>query len=198
MKRIFCLLILFITVHAATAQLTKEQELIKKTFFDFLDYYEKNEAKFYSFKLYKGTGVENGPPYHIDWKEGEKYFSWLRTNVPYVGEAYIKNERKDFKFYDSCFKADPEEEMPMGFDYDRWTASQEGIEYMIEWYMSPKNKYEVIIKGKKAKLRIGSALWESDEEKDRGWSVVDFVKEKGKWKMAVNIYPVNDEMIPDN
>jgi hypothetical protein len=178
-------------------QLSKEKESIKKIFFDFLKYYRDNETKFYSFRLYKGTGKENGPPYHIDWKEVEKYFSWLRKSVPYVGETYIKNERKDFKFYDSCFKADPQEEMPMGFDYDRWTASQEAVEYMIEWYSSPKNKYEVIIKGNKARLRIGGELWEGEEEKDRGWSVVDFVKEKGKWKMAANIYPVDNDMVPD-
>jgi hypothetical protein len=69
---------------------------------------------------------------------------------------------------------------------------------MIEWYTSPKNKYEVIITGNKAKLRIGAELWEGEEEKDRGWSVVHFVKEKGKWKMAANIYPVDEEMISGN
>jgi hypothetical protein len=198
MKGIFYFLVFFIIGHIATAQLSKEQESIKKIFFDFLNYYRDNEAKFYSFKLYKGTGKEDGPPYQINWKEVEKYFSWLRKNVPYVGEEYIKNERNDFKFYDSCFKEDPEEEMPMGFDYDRWTGSQEDVSYMIEWYTSPKNKFEVIIKGNKARLRIGAELWEGDDEKNRGWSVVDFVKEKGKWKMAANIYPVDNEMVPDN
>ena len=171
------------------AQLSKEQESIKKTFFDFLRFYQKNEVKFNSFRLYKGTGAENSPPYKIQWKEAERYFSYLRTSVPFVGEAYIKAERAHFKYNDSCFKADPSEEMPAGFDYDRWAGGQESIDYTIKWYTSPHNTYEVIINGDKALLRIGSELWEGATEKDRSWSTVPFVKEKGKWKMADNIYP---------
>ena len=171
------------------AQFSKEQESIKKTFFDFLRFYQKNEVRFNSFRLYKGTGAENSPPYKIQWKEVERYFSYLRTSVPYVGEAYIKAERAQFQYNDSCFKADPAEEMPVGFDYDRWAGGQESIDYTIKWYTSPDNKYEVIINGDKALLRIGSELWEGATEKDRSWSTVPFVKEKGKWKMADNIYP---------
>ena len=171
------------------AQLSKEQESIKKTFFDFLRFYQKNEVRFNSFRLYKGTGADNSPPYKIQWKEVDRYFSYLRTSVPYVGEAYIKAERAHFNYNDSCFKADPAEEMPVGFDYDRWAGGQESIDYTIQWYTSPDNKYEVIINGDKALLRIGSELWEGATEKDRSWSTVPFVKEKGKWKMADNIYP---------
>ena len=171
------------------AQFSKEQESIKKTFFDFLRFYQKNEVRFNSFRLYKGTGTENSPPYKIQWKEVDRYFSYLRTSVPYVGEAYIKAERAQFQYNDSCFKADPAEEMPVGFDYDRWAGGQESIDYTIKWYTSPKNKYEVIINGGKALLKIGSELWEGATEKDRSWSTVPFVKEKGKWKMADNIYP---------
>ncbi len=171
------------------AQLSKEQESIKKTFFDFLRFYQKNEVRFNSFRLYKGTGAENSPPYKIQWKEVDRYFSYLRTSVPFVGEAYIKAERAQFQYNDSCFKADPAEEMPVGFDYDRWAGGQESIDYTIQWYTSPDNKYEVIINGDKAVLRIGSELWEGATEKDRSWSTVPFVKEKGKWKMADNIYP---------
>jgi len=139
--------------------------------------------------LYKGVGENNDPPYKIQWKEVDRYFAWLKTSVPYVGEEYIKNERLHFKYSDSCFKADPAEEIPMGFDYDRWAGGQEDISYTMKWYTDPDNKYEVIIKGNKATLRIGGAIWPGAEEKDRGWSEVPFVKEKGKWKMADNVYP---------
>jgi hypothetical protein len=189
-KKIFSLLVLacfFSTIHA---QLNAEQKLIKQTFFNFLKFYQKNETKFNSFKLYKGTGDEDAPPYKIQWKEAERYFTYLRTSVPFVGEAYIKAERNHFKFSDSCFKADPEEEIAAGFDYDRWAGGQESIEYTVKWYTSPKNKYEVNIKGNKAELRIGGELWEGAEESDRSWSIVPFVKEKGVWKMADNIYPM--------
>lgn len=79
------------------------------------------------------------------------------------------------------------EEIAAGFDYDRWTGGQESIEYMLKWYSSPKNKYVVTINGNKAELRIGAELWQGSLEKDRSWSVVPFVREAGKWKMANNI-----------
>ena len=193
MKKLFILLTLACFYSDIHAQLNAEQKLIKQTFFNFLKFYQKNEMKFNSFKLYKGTGDDEGPPYKIQWNEAEKYFTYLRTNVPYVGEAYIKAERNHFKYADSCFRADPEEEIAAGFDFDRWAGGQESISYTIKWYTSPKNKYEVIIKGNKAELRIGSELWEGATEEDRSWSIVPFVKEKGVWKMADNIYPMDTE-----
>ncbi len=173
----------------ALSQLTKEQQQIKQTFFSFLKFYQKNETVFNRFDLYKGKGPEDGPPYKINWKEAERYFAYLRKNVPYVGEAYIKAEREHFRYSDSCFKADPEEELPAGFDFDRWAGGQESIDYTIVWYTSKKNLYEVKITGNKALLRIGAELNQGDKPEDRSWSAVPFVKEKGIWKMADNVYP---------
>lgn len=187
MKKTLPLLFLLISL-AGFGQLSTEQKQIKQTFFSFLKFYQKNEAVFNRFDLYQGTGTEDGPPYHINWKEAEKYFAYLRKNVPFVGEAYIKAEREHFKFSDSCFKDDPAEELPAGFDYDRWAGGQESIDYTIKWYTSTKNTYEVIITGNKARLRIGSELNPGDKPVDRIWSFVPFVREKGKWKMADNVY----------
>lgn len=191
MKKIilWCLLLGF-TITGNAQKLTPEQQSIRKVFFDFLKFYQKNEAKFNSFHLYKGTGENNDPPYTMQWKEVEKYFTYLRTTVPYVGEAYIKAEREHFRFSDSCFKADPEDELPAGFDYDRWAGGQESIDETIKWYTSPKNTYKVTITGNKAELRIGSPYGEG---KLMSWAFVPFVKEKGKWKMADNVYPVDEE-----
>ncbi len=186
-----CFLLLLFSI-SGLAQLTPEQATIKKTFFDFLLFYKKNETKFDSFDLYKGKGKENNPPYHIQWKEAERYFAFLRKDVPNVGEAYIKAERDHFKFSDSCFKADPQDEIAAGFDYDRWAGGQESIQYTYKWYTAAKNKYKVIITGNTAVLKIGSELMAGADEKERSWSVVPFVKEKGKWKMADNIYPADD------
>lgn len=187
----FILLLSFIGCSALghAQKLTAEQQGIRKMFFDFLKFYQKNEAKFNSFKLYKGTGENNDPPYAMQWKEAEKYFAYLRTAVPYVGEAYIKAEREHFRFSDSCFKADPEDELPAGFDYDRWAGGQESIDETIKWYTSSKNTYKVTISGNKAELRIGSPYAEGL----MNWSVVPFAKEKGKWKMAGNVYPLDEE-----
>lgn len=193
MKKYILLLLLATYGFNSFAQLNKEQETIKKTFFEFLKFYQKNETKFNQFRLYKGTGKENNPPFKVLWTEVEKYFAYLRKSVPYVGEAYIKAERAHFKFSDSCFKADKEEIMPVGFDYDRWAGGQETIDYTIQWYTSPKNIYQVDITGNTAILKIGSELWEGATEADRSWSFVPFTKEKGKWKMADNVYPMDDE-----
>jgi hypothetical protein len=198
MKKATFFVILLCTAHLSFGQLNTEQKLIKQTFFNFLKFYQKNEAKFNSFRLYKGTGKENNPPFKMQWKEVYRYFAYLRSSVPFVGEAYIKAEKQHFLFSDSCFKADPEDELPAGFDYDRWAGGQESIEYTMKWYTATKNKYEVIIKGNTAVLKIGAELWEGSDSKDRNWSTVPFVKEKGKWKMADNIYPVDEEADPEN
>ena len=148
MKKVILLLVTACIAIHSFAQLTTEQKQIRQTFFNFLDFYRKHEAKFNSFVLYKGKGKDNAPPYRVQWKEAEKYFSYLRSNVPYVGEAYIEAERAHFKYSDSCFKADPAEEIAAGFDYDRWAVGKESIQYTYKWYTSRKNKYRVKINGK--------------------------------------------------
>jgi hypothetical protein len=187
MKKNTLLLIISFFCFTSQAQLNTEQKSIKKIFIDFQHFYQKNEKRFDAFNLYKGKGKENVPPYHIQWKEVEKYFTFLRSQVPYVGEAYIKNERKDFLFYDSCFKADTKEEIAVGFDADRWAGGQESTEYMVKWNTSSKNIYQVKIKGNNATLKIGYLIMKQDTEKDRVWDVVLFTKENGVWKMASNI-----------
>lgn len=193
MKKIILLLVTACIAVCSFAQLTPEQKQVRQTFFNFLDFYRKHEAKFNSFVLYKGNGKDNAPPYRVQWKEAENYFSYLRSNVPYVGKAYIEAERAHFKYSDSCFKANPAEEIAAGFDYDRWAGGQESIKYTYKWYTSPKNKYIVIITGNTALLKIDNELLEDAQEKDRSWSFVPFVKENGRWKMADNIYPVSEE-----
>lgn len=198
MKKILLLTIFIISTCCISIngqKLSPDQQKIKKTFFDFLHFYQKNVKKFNSFTLYKGTGQENNPPYKIQWKEAEKYFTFLRTKVPYVSKEYIDNERKYFKYYDSCFKADPEEEIAAGFDFDRWAGGQDDVEYLVKWHTSLKNKYSVAISGNRALLKIGSPLWEKTANPEYSWSIVPFKKEKGIWKMTDNIYP---EDIPEN
>ncbi len=187
MKKFFLLLAFPFFCFASQAQLNAEQKSIKKLFFDFQNYYLKNDHKFDAFHLYKGKGKEYAPPFHIQWKEVERYVAFLRKQVPYVGEAYIKNELIDFKYYDSCYKADPNEELPVGFDADRWAGGQESVEYMVKWNTNPKNIYQVKINGNKATLKIGFLLMDGDAEKDRIWDYVLFTKEKGIWKISSNI-----------
>jgi hypothetical protein len=172
MKKLLILLILATACVTSRAQLTAEQKTIQKVFFDFLAFYKKNEKKFNSFRLYKGSGKDNEPRYRIQWKEAERYFAFLRKEVPYVGEAYIKAERLHFMQSDSSFREFPAEEIPIGFDYDRWAGGQESIEYTYGWYTSPKNKYVVTITGNTATLKIGSG----SEEQNIFWGHRSFCK----------------------
>ena len=189
-KIILSLLISGISLTAGAQKLTAEQAGIKKVFFDFLLFYKKNEKKFNSFKLYSSTSKKDQPPYRINWKTGvASYFTYLRKYVPYVGEAYIQAETKHFKDAEQSFKEYPDEEIVSGFDYDRWAGGQESISYTYKWYTSPKNSYEVKITGNKATLRIGSPADNDEKTTERFWAFVPFVKEKGKWKMADNVYP---------
>lgn len=187
MKKMIAVFAMCCFMHPGFAQLSQEQQSIKQVFFDFLHYYQKHEKEFNSFQLYKGRGKDNAPPYHIQWKEVARYADYLRKQVPYVGEAYIASEKKDFRYYDSCFKADPKEEMAVGFDYDRWAGGQEDLAYMVKWHTSKENQYKVNMKGNKAELLIGSPPFDGENGKERSWSKVPFVKEKGKWVMAGNI-----------
>ncbi|MBK6938066.1 MAG: hypothetical protein IPH18_15195 [Chitinophagaceae bacterium] len=191
MKKLLISVFVFLVVNNLIfGQLNPQEKAVKKVFFDFLDFYKRNVKVFNSFDLWKGTGKEETPPYHIQWKEAERYFKFLRTKVRYVGEAYIAAERNDFRFYDSCYKADPDEEIVVGFDFDRWAGGQDSPDYLIKWHTDPKNIYEVKITGNSAILRIGSPLqWEGATEGDRIWHIIPFRKEIGKWKMAANISP---------
>jgi hypothetical protein len=187
MKKIIVALFLLFCCVTTFAQLNAEQKSIKKVFANFLNFYQKNEKKFDAFKLFKGKADNGfGPPYYIQWKEVGKYFTFLRTQVPYVGEAYITNERKHFTTLDSIYKAYPTEEIAEGFDYDRWAGGQESVKYMVKWHLNPKNKIQVIITGNTAILRIGTSI-----NNEVSWSEVPFVKEKGKWVMADNIQPAD-------
>jgi hypothetical protein len=189
-KMVLGFLICAFCLNASAQKLSAEQAGIKKTFFDFLLFYKKNEKKFNSFKLYSGKDKQGNPPYHINWKTGvHQYFTYLRKHVPYVGEAYIQAETQHFKNAEQSFKEYPDEEIVMGFDFDRWAGGQESISYTYTWYTSPKNTYEVKIKGNIATLRIGSPQDANDKNTEKFWAFVPFIKEKGKWKMADNIYP---------
>lgn len=192
MKKIISLLVvLLLTLGSNGQKLSADQETIKNTFFRFLLYYKKHERKFNSFKLYSGTGANHNPPYRINWNTGvKKYFAYLRKYVPYVGEAYIKAEIQHFKESEKYFAENSTEEIAAGFDYDRWAGGQEHIEYTYKWYTAPQNRYVVTINGTKARLQICSP---SDADSSKPFcSFVPFVKEKGRWKMADNIYPEDD------
>ena len=188
MKNIFLIICVVLSTesHAQPNYLMRAKEtIIKNSYFNFLTNYLKNEKKLESFKILKYTGSEFEPPYRIDFTEAEKYFIALRKLVPDVGESYIEKEKADYKRCDSIFKIDTTSDSPEGFDYVRWTGSQENSIDMVKMFTSKKNKYLVVINKEKALLEINVAY-----EKGFDLYYVPFKKEKNKWKVAGNISPL--------
>lgn len=140
------------------------------------------------FDLYKGKDKENNPPYHINWNVVEKYFAYIRTSVPSLGEAFITWHRADFKKLDTWFKENPEEEIPAGFDYERIVGGQVGIDEALEYAFPKKGKWQVSIKGNTATVAwVFMALNYDSEEMEENKSITEFKKEKGVWKISKTI-----------
>ena len=83
-------------------------QVVKKVVVEFYKWYAANDAKLYNFKLYKGKVEKDAPPYMIDWKVAEKYFNYINKNVPWLGQAFVANERKFLKQCQQSFNKYPE------------------------------------------------------------------------------------------
>ena len=114
----------------------------------------------------------------------------FRKSVPYFGETFITHEKRFFKETQQEFDADPEGEVPAGFDYDRFVGSQEDPKYTIDQViLYPKNKWRVTINENIATVTI------TDMHKDAGGqkSKVGLVKEKGAWKISECHQPIDQK-----
>jgi hypothetical protein len=181
MKALFIFLLsTFLADNIVTAQkLTADQQAAKKVVVDFFKWYKNNSSKLEQFNLYKGKKDKDQPPWVIDWKEVERYFAFLRKNVPYVGETYINSEREAFKKAQQLFVQHPDDEIVPGFDYDRYTGGQESPEYMVtDWLLG---------KGTKGVVTFITPFEGADSKTEYSYASVDVVKEKGVWKLARNI-----------
>ncbi len=180
--KIFFLLIGIVVLSTAQAQtLNKEQRLVKQVVVDFYKWYAVNDAKLYKFKLYKGRIEKDAPPYIIDWKVAEKYFAFIRKNVPWLGETFIVNERKFLKDCQLSFNKNPTEEMPIGFDYDRFTDTQEDAKYTLsETILNKKMFWQINIRSNNTNAVVGI----SEKQKTDEISKIELVKEKGLWKIS--------------
>jgi hypothetical protein len=183
MKKLLLVLFLFCASGAISQNkvMNADETACKTTVVDFYKWYKANSKKMNAFILYKGKKKKNMPPYIIDWKAVDKYFAFVRKSVPYMGEAFINHEKKFFQDTQKEFDADPDGEVPAGFDYDRFDGSQEDPTYIVDHtILYPKNKWEVKINGNKATVFI------TDMHKDAGAqkSKVGLTKENGVWKIS--------------
>ena len=160
-----------------------DSALIKNSILTFYNWYNKNYAKLQTFTLYTGTKTKDSPPYKINWKEAERYFTYLRTSVPNMGEEFIKNQRIFFKQCDSAFKVDVEDELPYVFDYDWYTNSQEGPEYLVGELKKSK-QWMTTINGNDATVDVLGFYMDGGNKVETVVMCFGMKKEKGKWKIA--------------
>ncbi len=194
MKKVLLLLYLS-TVTYAQAQTKEESALIRKTT-AFYQWYKAGRHRMDDFELFKGKGKESTPPYHINWPAVERYFTYIRTSVPALGEAFITWHRNDFVKIDKWFKGNPTDEVPAGFDYDRIVGGQVGAAEALEDAFPEEGKWEVKIKGSTA-----TVTWVyRTEEEDTGEmmevrSITELKKERGTWKISRTIGMTGIDML---
>lgn len=153
---------------------------------DFYRWYNTSWKKVDAFQLFRSKKGNDGPPYMIDWKVMDQYFTYLRRNVPTVGEVFIENERRFFQDADEAFKNDPDEEMPAGFDYDRFTNSQEEPQWFWDELIKPSNVWTIVID--KTDADKGYVIIQQRDQTQTSvlhhFFCGELQREKGKWKIA--------------
>ena len=157
---------------------------IKNTVIQFYKWYKANWKQLAAFKLYKSRQHKEGPPYMINWKEVETYFSYLRHHVPYLGEAFIASERRAFKAIDAAFIKYPEDDVPAGFDYDRFTDTQQDPKWFWQELNKKANTWTITISGNKATVVVKGKNDQDKAAEDTDVFCGSVAKEKGTWKMA--------------
>lgn len=187
MKTVSLLLIAFLTAFLSAGQTEKtniaDSVQIRNTIITFYNWYNKNYTKFQAFTLYTGAKTKEGPPYKINWKEAERYFIFLRTNVPGLSEAFIKNKQIFFKQCDSAFKVNTEDEIPYGFDYDWYTNSQEEPQWLVDELKKSK-QWITSVKGNDANVDVLGYYIDQGNKVETVLMCFAMKKEKAKWKIA--------------
>lgn len=159
---------------------TDDSLAIRKSIHEFYNWYNKNYTALMSFKLYKGIKKKDLPPYRIDWEQVTQYQTYIRNNIPWLGEEFLQDQQKFLRQCDSSFVQYPDDEMPSGFDYDWYTNSQEDPEYLLE-QLNKDRPWPIIWKGEHAAVDIMGNYGNTTES-----VILELLmhKENGAWKIA--------------
>lgn len=193
MKKLLLLVALFaFSLTAMPQKMDSAQTAVKKAYTDFVKWYRNHSEILDGFNLFRGTDTnENGmqPPWIMNWKNVERYLANIRKRVPYLGAAFINNERKFLKSCERYWKKHPEEDLTVGFDFDRFIGGQESPQIMVDQYiLSKKVTWKVEIKGDDAIIYYIYKGQLDDHEKPmkiKDGTKVKMKKEKGVWKIAL-------------
>ena len=184
MKNILVIVSLLFFTSAAGAQASRtDSTQIRSAIMGFYNWYLKNHPKLNSFELYKGVKNNDSPPYKINWTEVNRYFAFIRSSVPWLGEAYIAGQKKFFQECDSAFTADPEGEIPYGFDFDWYTNSQEDPGWLVE-ELKQARAWVTTVEGNDATVDVLGQYNDNGKMVETVILCYAMKKEKGKWKIA--------------
>lgn len=156
---------------------------IRKTVTDFYNWYNKNNNKLLEYHLYRGVKNTDHPPYHIDWKEVERYQQYLQTDARWLGQEFIQSQYRFFQSCDSAFKVDKEDEIPYGFDYDWYTNSQEDASYLVD-QVNKSKPWPVKWSGDYATVDIMGDYDNNGKQQQSSFVNILMKKENNEWKIA--------------
>ncbi len=173
------IIIFSISINAQSIK-SSDSAQIRTTINSFYKWYGKNSPKIDAFKLY--TTSKKDPPYKINWKEVDRYLAWLGKTAPQLGQEFARNERQFFKECDSAFLIQVQDEVPYGFDGDRFTNSQEP-QYTVE-EMQKSKQWAIRVNGNEATVDVLGSYSDKGKEIETLIICFEMKKEKGKWTIA--------------
>ena len=171
------------TAPALSEDPVKDSVTIRKLITDFYNWYNKNYTRFQEFNLYSSINKKEMPPYKINWDQVTRYQDYIRTSVPQLGEEFISNQKRFFQQCDSAFKANVEDDMPYGFDYDWYTNSQEDPQYLVD-EINKSTTWLITRSGDYATVEVKGEFDNNGKKEITAVLKLTMKKEKGQWTIA--------------
>ena len=168
---------------AATEQnFTADSTEISQAVKDFYTWYSTHYMKFMEYDLYNGANKKDEPPYQIDWAVVEKYQGYIRDSAPGLGETFLTNQKVLLQKADSAFKVDKDEDVPVYFDFDWYTNTQEDPAYILS-EINKSKQWIITTNGDNGIAEVKG--YDENGTKPAATVIkVEMKKENGKWKIA--------------
>jgi len=149
---------------------------------EFYTWYSTHYMKFTEYDLYNGANKKDEPPYQIDWSVVEKYQGFIRDSAPQLGETFLTNQKVLLQKADSAFKVDKDEDVPVYFDFDWYTNTQEDPAYILS-EINKSRQWIITTKGDEGVAEVKG--YDENGTKPAATVIrVEMKKENGKWKIA--------------
>ncbi|MBC7874940.1 MAG: hypothetical protein H7Y01_13140 [Ferruginibacter sp.] len=163
---------------------SKDTAAIRLVVADFYNWYNKSSEEVQRYHLYSSINKKESPHYKINWEEVEKYQAYIRKSVPWLGDEFLKNQKLFLQQCDSAFRVDVEDDIPYGFDYDWYTNSQEGPEYLLDAMYRGLSSWDIMVNGDAATVKLTGFNDHRGKQERITYLSLAMKKEKGNWKIA--------------